>query len=114
MAKIIVADDSQDVAFMIAEMLEREGHDVDVVHDGRQLIDRIEVGGGLSYDVIITDLLMPNMDGFGVLRYLKSNKITIPVFVLSGGGVTLSSDDALKSVESLATGIMKKPIKSLR
>ncbi|MGH1455887.1 MAG: response regulator transcription factor [Alphaproteobacteria bacterium] len=109
MANIIIADDSEDVAYMVAEMLTREGHVVDVVDDGRKLIARIEAGA--NYDVIITDLLMPNMDGFGVLRYLKNNNIDVPVFVLSGGGVTLNSDDALKSVEALATGVMKKPVK---
>lgn len=109
MAKIIVADDSVDVATMIAEMIEREGHDVDIVYDGRQLIEKIENGN--SYDVIVTDLLMPDVDGFGVLSHLRNQKIDVPVFVLSGGGVTLNSDDALRAVENMATGVMKKPIK---
>ncbi len=109
MAKIILADDSNDVAVMIAEVLTREGHEVDVVNNGRKLIESVDAGDG--YDIIITDLLMPDVDGFGVLRHLKKEGVETPVFVLSGGGVTLNSDDALKAVEDLATGVMKKPVK---
>lgn len=109
MVKVLLAEDSRDVAVMIAEMLTREGCDVDVVGDGRKVIEKIEAHPDV-YDVLVTDLLMPEIDGFGVLRHLKSNSIDIPVIVLSGGGVTLKSEDALRAVSGLASAVMKKPV----
>jgi CheY-like chemotaxis protein len=109
MAKILLADDSVDVASMLCEMLMREGHHVDVVHNGRKLVEHVENSG--SYDVIFTDLLMPELDGFGALYLLRSKGVKTPIFVMSGGGVTLNSDDALRAVEALDTGVMKKPVK---
>ena len=109
MAKILLADDSIDVASMLCEMLMREGHHVDVVYNGRKLVERVDNGG--AYDVIFTDLLMPDLDGFGAIRHLRNKGVKTPVFVMSGGGVTLNSDDALRAVEAMATGIMKKPVR---
>ena len=108
MAKILLAEDVEDVALMLSEVLTREGHQVDIVYDGRALIDNID--DGKKYDVIITDLLMPKLDGYGVLRYLKAANDKTPVLVLSGGGVTLNSDDALRAVHGLAAAVMKKPV----
>lgn len=109
MAKLLVVDDSVDVAHLIAEMLGREGHDVDVLHDGRQVVEKLK--GGAVYDVIITDLIMPDLDGVGVMRYLNKVEDKTPVLVLSGGGVTISSDDALRAVVNMAAGVLAKPVK---
>ena len=109
MANLLVVDDSIDVAELISEMLEREGHTVSISHDGRQAIARINAGE--SYDVIITDLIMPELDGVGFLKYMQKTGNKTPVLVLSGGGVTISSREALKSVGTMAVGVLAKPIK---
>ncbi len=109
MAKLLVIDDSPDVAQLISEMLRREGHDVEVSFDGRQAIDLID--SGQSFDAILTDLIMPELDGVGVIHQLREMGDDTPVLVLSGGGVTINSSDALKSVEGLARAVLKKPVK---
>ncbi|MGH1403680.1 MAG: response regulator [Alphaproteobacteria bacterium] len=109
MAKLLVIDDSPDVAQLISEMLRREGYEVEVSFDGRQAIDMI--GSGQEFDVILTDLIMPELDGVGLIHQLREMKNETPVLVLSGGGVTINSSDALKSVEGLATDVLQKPVK---
>lgn len=108
MAHILLAEDSNDIAQLISEFLKLEGHEVEVVGTGREAVDMLRKG--IQYDVIITDLIMPELDGFGVLRYVLGNSIDIPVIVLSGGGVTISSGDALKAVEGMAAAVIQKPV----
>ncbi len=109
MARLLVVDDSLDVVQLLSEMLRREGHEVDVANNGVEALDAIN--GDIAYDVVISDLIMPELDGFGLVRKLKEAGNPIPIIVLSGGGVTLKSDDALKAVENLVSGVLKKPIK---
>lgn len=109
MAKLLVIDDSADVAELLSEILAHEGHLVDISYNGREAIERIEAEE--KFDVIITDLIMPDLDGLGFLKYLKEQNNDTPVLVLSGGGTTISPDLALNSVKKLATDVLKKPIK---
>lgn len=109
MARLLIVDDSLDVVQLLSEMLRREGHDVDVANNGVEALEAIN--GDVQYDVVISDLIMPEMDGFGLIRRLKEEGNQTPIIVLSGGGVTLKSEDALKAVENLVSGVLKKPIK---
>ncbi len=108
MAKILVVDDTVDFAEFLNELLSREGHAPFVAHDGRKAIDHLE--SGEEYDLIITDMIMPELDGVGVLQYLKKSGNTSPVIMLSGGGVTLKPQDALKTVEHLVAATFTKPV----
>ena len=109
MVHILVADDSKDVAELMSEMLGREGHTVELAYDGQQVIDRIK--GGEVFDIIVTDLLMPGVDGVGVLRFLQDQGNATPVLVLSGGGLTVNAENALKVVKNMADDVLAKPVK---
>lgn len=109
MAQLLVIDDNIDVAHLISEMLEREGHKVEISTNGRDAINRLEKGE--TFDVIITDLIMPDLDGMGVLHYIRDHKADIPVLVLTGGGVTIKPEEALKAASGLASDVLTKPIK---
>lgn len=108
MAHIFVADDSADVAHLVGAILQREGHSYDSFGNGKLVVEHLE--SGATCDIVITDLLMPELDGLGVLRYVTANKPGLPVLVMSGGGVTIDSSEALKAVEKIASGVLEKPI----
>lgn len=110
MVRILLAEDNKDVADLIAEILEVEGHQVEVVSNGLLALDLLKSGS--EFDVVITDLIMPVLDGIGVLRYVLAQKKAIPVIVLSGGGVTIGSQDALRVVDGMASAVLQKPIVS--
>ena len=108
MAKVLVVDDNSDVAHLLSEILQREGHEVEVSYDGSQVVDRLEAGE--VFDIILTDLIMPELDGIGLVKYIKEKRNDTPIIALSGGGVTIDSEDALKAVGSMVSGVLKKPI----
>jgi CheY-like chemotaxis protein len=66
-ALILVVDDQPFVARVIADALALEGYEVDTAKDGREALGKI---GACSYDVILSDLRMPELDGVGLYREL--------------------------------------------
>ncbi len=108
MARILLVEDSDDVAQLMASMLQREGYGVDIACDGRKALDLLEKGE--VYNLIITDLLMPNLDGVGLVQEVNEKYDNIPVIVISGGGVTLDSGAALSAVKDRVFAVMRKPV----
>ncbi len=83
MAKILVIDDEQDIRVVLRQVLEREGHEVDVAEGGNEGLELLESNGA---DVVITDIIMPGIDGVATLGKIKENWPGVPVIVISGGG----------------------------
>jgi DNA-binding response OmpR family regulator len=83
MARILVADDNAEVAQFISRSLTRDGHDVVTVPDGKQAIDHMarEV-----FDLLITDVVMPDVGGLDVLRSLRKTAPEARIVAMSGGG----------------------------
>ncbi|MCX7766085.1 MAG: response regulator [Candidatus Sumerlaeia bacterium] len=81
--KILAIDDENDVLLMIKTALNSEGYEVITATNG---YDGLAMAEEQHPDLIILDLMMPEMDGFEVLSQLKSNDLTgqIPVIVVSG------------------------------
>ena len=80
MAKILVVDDSWVARLGMNRLLVSLGHDVIEAHGGAQALDIL---AQVIPDAVFLDLLMPDLDGLGVLEALKSRKSTVPVFVVS-------------------------------
>lgn len=108
MVKILFAEDKQDVAELMIEILEYHGYEVDWFENGARAIERLQENS--AYDLVITDVLMPEKDGFDLTQFIKSEKLNIPIIVVSGGGITLSADSALEAIEDDADAILKKPV----
>ena len=108
MARILLAEDKQDVGALMEEILRYEGHETVLKVNGEEAINTLKEDK--NFDLLITDLIMPIMDGFDLVNFLKSEKIDIPVIAVSGGGVTLSSDNALKAIERDVDIILQKPV----
>jgi CheY-like chemotaxis protein len=77
---ILVVDDSKFSRGRILSALQSLGHIMIEAADGQEALNLIEAH---APDLIITDLLMPNVDGFGLLRGLRDRKILLPVLVVS-------------------------------
>jgi two-component system cell cycle response regulator len=79
--RILVVDDSQVVRRAVGEMLRKAGHSVDEAGDGNSAVRRLEA---TEYDVVITDLRMPERDGFGVLEAVRQASLSTEVIILTG------------------------------
>jgi len=85
MARILTVDDDVLALESMKILLEESGHVVVTACDGD---DGIKKASLETFDLIITDLIMPNKDGIEMLRYMKREHPTVKVIVVSGGGRT--------------------------
>ena len=83
MTKILLAEDEEFIAGLYKLELERHGVEVTMVGSGKQTLEALEQG---AFDILLLDLIMPDIDGFEVLKQLKANKIMIPTLVLTNLG----------------------------
>lgn len=77
---ILIVDDEKPLAHALELKLKHEGHSTFIASNGQECIDMLKKN---TVDLILLDLIMPNMDGFQVLQALKNLNSNIPVFVLS-------------------------------
>lgn len=65
--RVLVVEDDEPIRTMLAKVVGRNGVEVDTASDGAEAIERLDDD---EYDAVILDLMMPRVDGFGVLRYM--------------------------------------------
>lgn len=82
MKKILVVDDEKRIRDMIRKYAEFEGYEVQEAEDGMDAIKKCEQA---DYDILIMDIMMPNLDGFSACREIRKQK-DIPVIMLSARG----------------------------
>ena len=109
MRTIMIVDDDLQLCAALQFKLERAGYEVCAVHSGRDLLSRLKVQ---QPDLILLDLMMPDMSGIEVLEYLRSDPLLspIPVLVVTAWGHTAMQSRCL---ELGAAGFVAKPF-SLR
>jgi signal transduction histidine kinase/CheY-like chemotaxis protein len=88
--RCLVVDDEEPVGTVLGDMLESAGHKVVVVDDGAEAIARVRAE---PFDLVLTDLAMPNVSGWQVARAVKEIAPRVPVFLVTGFGVELSADE---------------------
>lgn len=69
--RALVVDDDDPIRTMLAKVVERQDLAVDTARDGLEAIDRLDHNG--HYSVIVLDLMMPRVDGYGVLQHLQAH-----------------------------------------
>jgi two-component system cell cycle response regulator CtrA len=79
--RVLLVEDDTSVARSIDLMLKSEGFVVDVTDLGE---DGLEIGKLYDYDIILLDLMLPDMDGYEVLRRLRAGRVQTPILILSG------------------------------
>jgi len=103
---ILVVEDDQDIADSVAYSLRREGYEVEVAYDGSE---GVRVGLEQKPDLVILDLMLPGLSGFGVFRELR-RRSTVPVIMLTA---RVSENDRVAGLELGADDYITKPF-SLR
>ncbi len=90
MSTILVIDDEKGILQLMHQALTKYGHNVETADDGQEGIRKFDDG---CYDIVITDIRMPGIDGNGVVAHIrKSEKQSIPVIAMSGTPWLLESD----------------------
>ncbi|MGW8195644.1 MAG: response regulator, partial [Desulforhopalus sp.] len=102
-AKIFLADDDSMVRMMVSRILEMFGHQVVTASSGKELLENVDD----SFDVIVLDINMPDMDGFATMDKLNGLQFDIPVLFLTGAG---TMDYAVKAIHLGAYDFLTKPI----
>ena len=98
--KILIADDEKAMRIMLAEALKFDDHEIDIVKNG---IEAIHLLNRKTYDLVITDYMMPEMDGLELTQRIKSKQPTTPILIITASSPT---PDLLKSG---AAACIKKP-----
>ena len=101
--RVLVVDDEPAIRALVAKIVERAGYPVDTAVDGADAIEKLQ---GHRYAVIVLDLMMPNVDGYGLIRHLKEGAGPHPAIIVisAGESVTLRQLDA-----SMVHSIIRKP-----
>jgi len=113
MAKILVIEDDELARESVVLMLEENGHEVLVADDGDVGMNIFEEApfDNMPIDIVVTDLIMPNMSGMDVLARVKKQQPDMKVIVISGGGrlTPLSYLDVAKRLG--ADEVLAKPFR---
>ncbi len=103
MAKILIVDDEMPIRRTLRDILEFEGYDVDEATDGLECVSKVQKE---KFDVVITDIKMPKMDGIEALERLQILSPETPVIMVSGHGTI---DTAVEAVKKGAFDFISKP-----
>lgn len=101
--RVLLVEDDSSMARSIEMMLKSDGHVVDVADMGE---DGIDLGKVYEYDIIILDLMLPDMDGYDVLKSLRNAKVETPILILSG---LTELDNKIKGLGFGADDYLTKP-----
>ena len=109
MSTILIIDDDPSLLELMGSTLEQNGYTVEAITSGDEALRLIE---GNTYDLIITDIIMPGKEGLETIREIKEKGVTTPIIAMSGGG-EIESDEYLKLALGLgAVEAFKKPFKN--
>ena len=101
--KILVVEDERDLNRIITKHLKKNNYSVDSCFDGQEALDFISYS---EYDLIITDIMMPNVDGYEFIDKLRANKNNTPVIMLTAKDTL---EDKIVGLDSGADDYIVKP-----
>jgi two-component system OmpR family response regulator len=98
MARVLVVDDEENISFLVATALRLDGHEITTAPTGREALDRF---AGTRPDLIVLDVMLPDIDGFEVCRRLRADGSNVPIIFLTARdtrddrvrGLTIGGDD---------------------
>ncbi len=103
--RVLVVDDEASIRDLLAKTLALAEYDVDLAPDGRSALDRLRM---IPYDLLITDLKMPGVDGLSVIREARRLKTDLPVLIITGFSNEAS---AIEAVNLGVSGYLTKPFR---
>jgi two-component system response regulator MprA len=87
--RVLVADDDPAIRMLVQRVLVRQGYDVSTATDGADAIVQLEAN---RFDLLVLDLMMPRVDGLGVIAHLQSRGVTTPPILV----MTAAAPDVLR------------------
>jgi two-component system response regulator FlrC len=108
MARLLVVDDDEGLRSFLDAALSREGHDVTLAVDGADALRRLDAAG---FDLVLTDLKMPGVDGLQVLQQVRAEHPGTQVILLTAHG---SIETAVEAMKAGACDFLQKPVGSPR
>jgi excisionase family DNA binding protein len=103
--RVLVVDDEASIRDLLSKTLALAEYDVDLAPDGRTALDRLRI---MPYDLLITDLKMPGVDGLSVIREARRLKTDLPVVIITGYSTEAS---AIEAVNLGVSGYLTKPFR---
>lgn len=103
--KILVVDDKWENRSVIANLLQPIGFEIIEANNGQEGLDKLSI----QPDIIITDLLMPVMDGFQLIQYLRQSENFKDIIIFASSASVFESDQ-YKSIEAGANAFLPKPV----
>lgn len=104
MLKILIAEDDRELRHLFTHVLVKNGYTVKGVGNGQEALDALDKD---YYDLIVTDIMMPVMDGYGLVRLLRESGSATPVLMITAKG---EFDDMRKGFLSGTDDYMVKPV----
>jgi DNA-binding response OmpR family regulator len=102
-SRVLVVDDEPAIRALVAKIVERAGHPVDTARDGAEAIEKLDQ---TDYAVIVLDLMMPNIDGYGLIQHLRERKGAKPAVIVVSAG----DSAALRQLDgAMVHSILRKP-----
>ena len=103
--RVLIVDDEQTVRDLVAKTLTMADYDVDTAPDGPSALDRLSA---TEYDLLITDLKMPGMDGLSVIREVRRRSTELPIVIITGYSTEAS---AIEAINLGVSGYLTKPFR---
>ena len=104
--KLLIIDDNEEILSVLSNFLKGKKYDVATANNGLEGMKLFESENG-NFDLIITDLIMPNITGVGIISIVKQKCPEMPIIAITGWG---EHPEAL-AIESKADLVLKKPFK---
>ena len=105
---ILIVDDNEELRSMLGEVLERMGHQVQSTDKAKDALSTME---RVNIDLVLLDLKMPGVSGFGLLKLMRRRQLPVPVIVVSAH---ISQDVVKELAEVGIEGMLAKPFKKDR
>ena len=103
MTRVLIIEDNPDLAYGLRNNLEIEGYEVEVAADGARGLERVRAA---RPELVILDLMLPEMDGFRVLRAMRAEELSMPVLILTARG---EEADKVRGLKLGADDYVTKP-----
>jgi len=102
-AKVLLVDDEKDFLDIMAERMEAQGMDVSTANSAEDALEMVQKE---SYDAIVMDLMMPEMDGFKALKLFKETKPEVQVILLTAN---VPEEKRVEAIKLGAMDVIEKP-----
>jgi DNA-binding NtrC family response regulator len=106
-ARVLIADDDPVQRRLLETMVKRFGYEAETVESGDQAIQRLEKPDAPAVDMLVLDLVMPDLDGMGVLGRMRERRINVPVIVQTAHG---SIEAVISAMRAGAQDFVVKPV----